>query len=302
MIKRQSIAETVADILKRRPILKVLLEKNAELFEAKKRIAEELQPILKQDGIQLPAWDKDKASQGIPLVAGIRAEDMENGLYLAAQNLWPVLSGFVAGENARQTIAEFFRDKKNIAGAVDALLSGDEDGIRVESSVLPAVIFCLEQVLGVTLRAAALSAPADWDAHPAAWRQGYCPVCGSFPSVSFLEKKETDPKNAFLASGGGKKHFHCAVCGTEWHFRRAACPFCGKEGPGVMEFMQETGINYGERLDWCTACKHYCPSVDLREHPDFPDMDAQSVGMMHLGIVAAEKGLQPLKACFWNQV
>ena len=44
----------------------------------------------------------------------------------------------------------------------------------------------------------------------------------------------------------------------------------------------------------------YCPTVDLRESGEVPDMDAMALGMMHLDMVAARKGLSPLKASFWN--
>ena len=118
----------------------------------------------------------------------------------------------------------------------------------------------MEQVLGCTLNAIS-SGRAEWDAHPAAWRQGYCPVCGSYPSIAFLDKKEENPNNAFLASGSGKKHLHCGLCGTEWHFRHGACLACGKEGPGTIEILRESGICNDERVDYCTSCKVYCPTV-----------------------------------------
>ena len=40
--------------------------------------------------------------------------------------------------------------------------------------------------------------------------------------------------------------------------------------------------------------------MDLRECGGVPDMDAMALGMMHLDMVAARKGLSPLKASFWN--
>ena len=67
-----------------------------------------------------------------------------------------------------------------------------------------------------------------------------------------------------------------------------------------MEILRESGKSRGERLDWCAKCKSYCPTVDLRECGEAPDMDAMALGMMHLDMVAAHKGLSPLKASFWN--
>ena len=44
---------------------------------------------------------------------------------------------------------------------------------------------------------------APWDAG-SQWKQGYCPVCGSFASIGWLDKPMLDEKNAYLAGGGGK--------------------------------------------------------------------------------------------------
>ena len=54
-------------------------------------------------------------------------------------------------------------------------------------------------------------------------------------------------------------------------------------------------------MEWCRYCQGYLPVVDLRERSSRPDMDALALGMMHLDIVAAEKGLHPLSPAFWNQ-
>ena len=109
-----------------------------------------------------------------------------------------------------------------------------------------------------------------------------------------------EEKNAYLAGGGGKKHLHCSLCGTDWVFRRGACPSCGKEGNDVMEMLRESKNAQGERLDWCTKCKTYCPSVDLRERDTTPNLDALALGLLHLDMVAAKKGLHPINPSFWN--
>ena len=167
------------------------------------------------------------------------------------------------------------------------------------------LLFAFSFMLGPVLRALVELSPhgngkeAPWNVE-GAWRQGYCPVCGSGPSIAYLDRPVFDEKNAFLAGGGGKKHLHCSLCGTDWTFRRGACPFCGEEGAGVMEILKEAGNALGERLDWCTRCKTYCPAVDLRERDTTPDLDALALGMLHMDMVAAKKGLQPIHPAFWN--
>lgn len=67
-----------------------------------------------------------------------------------------------------------------------------------------------------------------------------------------------------------------------------------------MEILRESGSVQGERLEWCTRCKTYCPGVDLRERDTVPDLDALALGLVHLDMVAAEKKLRPLNPSFWN--
>lgn len=67
-----------------------------------------------------------------------------------------------------------------------------------------------------------------------------------------------------------------------------------------MEMLRESKNAQGERLDWCTKCKTYCPSVDLRERDTTPNLDALALGLLHLDMVAAKKGLHPINPSFWN--
>ena len=257
----QNVAQTLAAVAARRPALEPVLRAFEDVLTARAALAAELSA-------------KRADAAGMAEGGGPRLPD------------W-------SGERAEQG---------------RSLLAGDSptfQRLAAEAGLPPEVLeFVAEFVLSPPLRALAAQAGragqnAPWD-EAGAWRQGYCPVCSSFPVMGWLDKPAFDEKNAFLSGGGGKKHLYCSLCGTSWTFRRGACPACGEEGNGVMEILRESGKSRGERLDWCTKCKSYCPTVDLRESGEVPDMDAMALGMMHLDMVAARKGLSPLKASFWN--
>ncbi len=147
--------------------------------------------------------------------------------------------------------------------------------------------------------AAVKKVQTPWDKN-ALWKEGYCPVCASFPSISYLDRALFDESNQFLSSGGGRKHLHCSLCGTNWHFKRGACPSCKEEGPDVIEILKEEKASQGERIDWCTKCKSYCNCVDLRINGKKPDFDMMALGLIHLDMIAHEKELTPLNPSFWN--
>lgn len=300
----QTIAQTIADVVARRPVLRPVLQTFAPLLEARAALPATLAPLLEAGGFRLPEWNAERAGQGAPLLAGTSLAGTADALKAAADVLLPLLAALPGMAGHVDGLASCLA--KDAADAAEALLAGDASSIaaRAEGAGVPAAVlaFALEAALGPVLRAAAnITGVTPWDSHPAAWTQGICPVCGTFPSIAYLEGRTFDEKNAFLAGGGGKKHLHCALCGTEWHFRRGACPACGRDDNGVMELLQEAKGRQGERVDWCTACKSYCPTVDLRERDTAPDMDTLAIGMMHLDMVASGRGLHPLKPSFWNQ-
>jgi len=83
------------------------------------------------------------------------------------------------------------------------------------------------------------------------WRRGHCPVCGSVPSFSYLDKEK------------GARYLVCSCCNTEWLFQRLDCPFCHNvEQPLLSYRTDESGLY---RVYFCDKCKHYLKAVDLRK-------------------------------------
>lgn len=302
---RQTVSETLAGIAERRPVLAPVLNAFAPLLEVRAALPEKLAPMLEKSVFVLPPWRQERAQQGAPILAGVSLSGLFPLLRASADALLPPLGRLPGMAEHSEALTAFFSKEDMCLRTADTLLTGHDTALveaAGQSNIPPSVLlFALETIVGPVLRTLAATYNAPWDERPASWMQGFCPVCGSYPSIGYLDKRIFDEKNAFLAGGGGKKHLHCSLCGTEWHFRRGACPSCGKEGSGVMEFLRESENSRGERIDWCTKCKSYCPVVDLRERDGTPDMDAMALGMMHMDIIAAQKGLIPLKPSFWNQ-
>ena len=304
-----TVSETLAEIAARRPVLKPVLEAFRPLLETRAALRAEVEEAVAA-AVTLPAFSAERAAQGVPLMAGLSLRGLAAPLRTAAERVLPLLCALEAPARYRDALEALFVKGEGTASeqAVEALIAGNEPDFRrlaEEADIQPEVLaFALDFIAAPVLRALALQAQpakgeAPWNG-AAVWTQGYCPVCGSGPSIAYLDRPVFDEKNAFLAGGGGKKHLHCSLCGTDWTFRRGACPFCGEEGAGVMEILKEAGNALGERLDWCTRCKTYCPAVDLRERDTTPDLDVLALGMLHMDMVAAQKGLQPIHPAFWN--
>ena len=318
-MKRLSPAETLAEAMERRSALRPLLEAFAPLMDMRGTLPARLAGSVEQSGFRLSDWSDARAQAGAPLLAGANLSALALPLREAALAFLPVLTAMQGMEEHGPALTSFFLSEGAALRAARALLDADAEAIEElagEAALPPAVLaFSLENVLGAVIRAAVLAQwpaspdshygpedrPAPWDERPASWMQGWCPVCGSAPSVSYLEEKIFDEKNAFASGGGGRKHLHCGLCGTEWHFRRGTCPSCGKEEEGTLEMLHERENARGERVEWCTHCKNYCTGVDLRERDTRPNMDAFALTLMHLDMAAAQRDLEPLYPTFWNQ-
>ena len=320
----QSVAKTLADVAARRPVLEPVLRAFEPILAAQAELTEELAESVRATGLRLPEPQAEALEQGLSLLAGVSLAGLAGPLRSSAEKLLPLVVSLEAMAPHAAALeamllapikAESKKKKSEGTATADpreafaeAMLSGnseEEARLAQENGLDPSVLlFAFGFVLAPVLRTlVAQSLPeegdAPWDAG-SRWKHGYCPVCGSFATIGWLDKPMLDEKNAYLAGGGGKKHLHCGQCGANWKFMRGICPSCGKDGTGVMEMLRESGAAHGERLDWCTKCKSYCPTVDLREREGWPDLDALALGMMHLDMVAARKKLRPLKPSFWN--
>ena len=311
---RQTVAQTLEEVIAWRPVLAPVLRSFEPLFSAQEELVGVLAENLKEQAAALPQGQTDRMDQGVSLLAGATFAGFSPAVRTSAEKLLPLLSRMDAVVPHKEALADFFlksddTEAQNVEELVAAVASGNKKAIEVlaeKIEVDPLVLhFVAGFVVAPVLRAltslvASSGDEAPWEVGDV-WRQGYCPMCGALPTMGWMDKPAIDDKNAFLAGGGGKKHLHCGTCGADWKFRRGACPACGEEGSGVMELLRESGTAaHGERLDWCTKCKSYCPAVDLREREFIPNLDALALGMMHLDMVAARRKLKPVRPSFWN--
>jgi formate dehydrogenase accessory protein FdhE len=82
-----------------------------------------------------------------------------------------------------------------------------------------------------------------------------CPFCGGKPSVGVL-RPEGD---------GAKRFLICALCSTEWAFRRILCASCGEEAVEKLAVYTANEFNH-VRVEGCDTCQRYIKTVDLTKN------------------------------------
>lgn len=111
---------------------------------------------------------------------------------------------------------------------------------------------------------------------PDSWEHGYCPLCGSEPSMAYL-------------AGSGRRFLHCGLCGSEWLFPRIRCPFCDNTDHETLGLFQVEGEE-GFRVDLCRKCRRYLKCVDTRKRQKVGPLLLEDLATLHLDVLAKEQG------------
>lgn len=113
---------------------------------------------------------------------------------------------------------------------------------------------------------------------PDEWQKGYCPICGSYPGISILDKD-------------GTRLLYCSFCWYNWPTARGDCPYCGHQDRKTHNyFYSDKEKSY--RVDVCDSCKKYIKTVDKREADRMIYPPLEQVSTLHLDIKAQEMGFE----------
>jgi FdhE protein len=132
----------------------------------------------------------------------------------------------------------------------------------IQSSAKPSIEAGMEQLRG--------------ELDPETWLKGYCPMCGSLPSLSLLKEEV------------GKRYLFCSYCGYQWRIDRIFCPFCNNKDQESLHYF------YGEGeethcIDLCEKCHQYIKTIDYRNLQE-SDPVLEDLATTHLDILAKQKG------------
>jgi len=111
---------------------------------------------------------------------------------------------------------------------------------------------------------------------PENWLKGYCPICGSLPSLGLLREEV------------GKRYLLCSFCGYQWRIDRLICPFCNNQEQDSLGYLYAEGEE-AYRIDLCEKCHQYIKSIDLRKVEE-SDFCLEDIATLHLDVLASQKG------------
>jgi FdhE protein len=126
-------------------------------------------------------------------------------------------------------------------------------------------------------------------AFPPAWPYGYCPACGSWPTLAELR---------------GVEHTHrlrCARCGGDWGMPLLRCPYCGESDHQNLGVLVPGEGGQTRRVSVCVTCKGYLKVLTTLQGSPGEALVRDDLESIDLDIAALERGYrrpqQPGYAC-----
>ena len=80
---------------------------------------------------------------------------------------------------------------------------------------------------------------------PSSWWEGYCPVCGAWPTLAEFRGLER------------KRWLRCGRCATGWEVPWLHCPFCGETEHTNLGYLAPEDGETTRKVEICDSCKGY---------------------------------------------
>ena len=221
----------------------------------------------------------EKLSTGVPL---LRSEPLEID--------WPALK-----RRLRDMVAALAQRRADAAPAlVRTINSAEFDVVALTSAILagqPQVVHERAEALGldVPMTASVLSlalfpifGAIRTDLEPllsaGTWKEGYCPVCGSFPMLGEFRGLEQI------------RYLRCGLCAAEWQFPRLRCPCCGNRDHRQLGYLHVAGEENKCRAATCEECRQYVKMISTLMPLPPLKLLVTDVATVHLDLLAADNG------------
>ena len=110
------------------------------------------------------------------------------------------------------------------------------------------------------------------------WQRGYCPVCGSWPSLAELRGIERE------------RRLRCGCCGSDWPLPPLRCVFCRELDHEKLGALQPEGEEQLRRVETCETCRGYLKSVATYGALSTRTLVLLDLTTVPLDLVARERG------------
>jgi FdhE protein len=112
----------------------------------------------------------------------------------------------------------------------------------------------------------------------ASWVEGYCPVCGAWPTLTEVRGIERN------------RYFRCGRCGGEWQARCLFCPYCGMTDHNELVSLVPEKSGSNSVIDACKRCLGYAKTFTILQASPPAKIFLDDLATAHLDVAALEQG------------
>ena len=150
-------------------------------------------------------------------------------------------------------------------GDIAAQLGADPEAFQAVAALLP-----LPFLHACNRRWASSRSPS--------WTEGYCPVCGAWPTFAEVRGIERS------------RYFRCGRCGGEWQTRALLCPYCGMTDHNELVSLVPEKNGSNSVIDACKRCLGYAKTFTILQGSPPAKILLDDLATAHLDVAALEQG------------
>ena len=228
-----------------------------------------------------PRYLTTKLRAGIPALSGEPIQVPIDVLQPTFVELCRALAQGGGGEATLQILTAAESGQLDVRSVLLLALQRQQGALRVAATRagLGHDLLWLVADLGISPFAHALlgslfgAAPEPLAAALNAWGRGYCPLCGSWPTL--IERL------------GDARRLRCSLCASAWDLPDGSCVYCGEHG-GSFGVITPDPSRSGRTIDTCRTCKGYTKAVDTVASAPFPLVAITDLDSMDLDLFAMQ--------------
>jgi FdhE protein len=112
----------------------------------------------------------------------------------------------------------------------------------------------------------------------AAWSEGYCPLCGSWPAFAEIRGIERS------------RCYRCARCGGAWYARALVCPYCDMSDHNQLAALVPAKGDTRAVIDACNRCRGYIKAFTRLQGCPPPAVMIDDLASVDLDMAALDNG------------
>jgi FdhE protein len=148
---------------------------------------------------------------------------------------------------------------------IDALAPGDPSTLRVVAQVaaVPLLRACARTIVSQV---------------STAWWEGYCPLCGAWPTLAEFRGLER------------KRWLRCGRCGIGWEMPWLRCPFCAETSHENLGYLAPEDGETTRKVEVCDTCKGYVKAEPTVSELPWWGVLLDDVATVALDVAALDRG------------